>query len=151
MRASGIAKIETAFLPGGTASVKHCQKTNGAKRLLAASGVGGVVGIQKPMTSPEVELMRKRILAVYQRDVFSGEVRLRPGQTHPKFHGPDAIGFTKLELHPGAKSKSVKQIRFVTAVELEIAEDFLAHGWIEPCVATGWPSNGFRVPENEKG
>ena len=50
-----------------------------AKRLLAASRVGGVITTQEPIVSPEVELMRKRILADYERDVFSGEARLRQG------------------------------------------------------------------------
>ena len=30
-------------------------------------------------------------------------------------------------------------------------EDFLARGWIEPCPASEWASNGFVVPKKEKG
>ena len=30
-------------------------------------------------------------------------------------------------------------------------EDFLARGWIEPCPASEWASNGFVVPKREKG
>ena len=40
---SGIAKIEKELFGGRTTTVKRYQKTNGAKRLLAASRVGGVV------------------------------------------------------------------------------------------------------------
>ena len=30
-------------------------------------------------------------------------------------------------------------------------DDFLARGWIEPCPASEWASNGFVVPKKEKG
>ena len=79
---SPVAKIEKELLGGGASSVKRYQKTNGAKRLLAASRVGGVVTGQELLVSPDVELMRKHILTEYERDVFSGEVCLRPGQEH---------------------------------------------------------------------
>ena len=48
----------------------------------------------------------------------------------------------------------MKPIRFMgerAAAEQEIVEDFLAHGWIEPCPASKWPSNGFVVPKKERG
>ena len=150
---SRIAKIEKELL-GGATTVKRYRKTKGATRLLAASRVGGVVTTQAPILSPEVELMRKRILADYQRDVFSGEVRLRPGQEHPKVHGTERLGFAKLDPYPNAKPKSVKLTRFVgerAAAEQEIVEDFLDRGWIEPCPACEWASNGFVVPKKEKG
>ena len=130
------------------------RKTNGATSLLVASCVGGVVTIQEPITSPKVELMRKHILANYERDVFSGEARLPPVQAHPKVRGLDGIGFANVEPYPRPKSKWVKPIRLVgehAAAELEIAEDFLARGWIEPCEASEWASNGFVVPNKEKG
>ena len=71
---SRIAKIERELLSGGATTVKRYRKTNGATKLLAASRVGGMVAAQEPIVSPEVELMRKKILADYERDVFSGEV-----------------------------------------------------------------------------
>ena len=37
------------------------------------------------------------------------------------------------------------------AAEQEIVEDFLARGWIELCPASEWASNGFVVPNKEKG
>ena len=151
---SRIAKIEKDFLGGRATTVEHYRKINGAKRLLAASRVGGVVITQEPIVSPEVELMRKRILADYERDIFSGEVCLRPGHEHPKFRGTERLGFAKLDLYPNAKPKFVKPIRLVgkrAAAEQEIVEDFLARGWIEPCPASEWASNGFVVPKKEKG
>ena len=30
-------------------------------------------------------------------------------------------------------------------------EDFLARGWIKPCLASEWVSNSFVVPKKEKG
>ena len=75
-----IAKIERELLSGGATTVKRYRKTNGATKLLAASRVGGMVAAQEPIVSPEVELMRKKILADYERDVFSGEV---PHAAHP--------------------------------------------------------------------
>ena len=77
---SRIAKIERELLSGGATTVKRYRKTNGATKLLAASRVGGMVAAQEPIVSPEVELMRKKILADYERDVFSGEV---PHAAHP--------------------------------------------------------------------
>ena len=128
---SPIAKIEKELLGGRATAVKRYRKTNGAKQLLAASRVGGIVTTQTPIVSPEVELMRKRILADYERYVFSGEVRLRPGQEHPKVHGTERLGFAKLNLYPNAGAKSVKPIPLVgerAAAEQEIVEDFLARG-----------------------
>ena len=77
---SRIAKIERELLSGGATTVKRYRKTNGATKLLAASRVGGMVAAQEPIVSPEVELMRKKMLADYERDVFSGEV---PHAAHP--------------------------------------------------------------------
>ena len=151
---SRIAKIERELLGGGATTIKRYRKTKGATRLLAASRVGGVVTTQEPIVSPEVELMRKRILADYERDIFSGQVGLRPGQENPKVRGTERLGFAKLDLYPNAKPKSVKPIRLVgerAAAEQEIVEDFLARGWIEPCPASEWASNGFVVPKKEKG
>ena len=48
----------------------------------------------------------------------------------------------------------MKPIRLVgerAAAEQEIVEDFLARGWIEPCPASEWASNGFVMPKKEKG
>ena len=151
---SRITKIEKELLGGGPTTVKRYRKTNGAKGLLAASLVGGVVTTQEPIVSPEVGLMRKRILADYERDVFSGEVRLCLGQEHPKVRGTERLGFSPLDLYPNAKPKPVKPIRFVgerAAAEQEILEDCLARGWIALCPATEWGSNGFVVPKKEKG
>ena len=131
---SRIAKIEKEFLDGGATTVKRYRKTNGAKGSSAASRVGGVVNTQEPIVSPELELMRKRILADYERDVFSGEVRLSRSQEHPKVRGTERLGFAELDLYPNAKPKSVKPIQLVgarAAAEQEIVEDFSAHGWIE--------------------
>ena len=150
---SRIAKIEQELLGGRANTVKCYRKTKGATRLSAASRVGAVVTTQEPIVSPEVELMRKRILADYERDVFSGEVRLRPGQERPKVRGTERLGFAKLDLYPNAKPKSVKPIRLVgerAAAEQEIVEDFLAPGWIEPCPASEWAPDGFIVPKKEK-
>ena len=151
---SRIAKIEKELLRGGATTVKHCRKTNGAKQLFAASRVGGVVTTQEPIVSSALELMRKRILTDYERDVFSGEVRLRPVQEHPKVRGTERLGFGKLDLYPKSKPKSVKPIKLVgerAAAKREIVEDFLAPGWIEPCRASEWASNGFVGPKKEKG
>ena len=98
--------------------------------------------------------MRKRILAGYERDVFSGEARLHPGQEHLKVRGTERLGFAKLDLYPNAEPKSVKPLGLVgerAAAEQEIVEDVLARGWIEPCPAPEWASNGFVVPKKEKG
>ena len=110
---SRIAKVEIELLGGRATAVKRYQKTSCAKRLLAACRVGGVVTTQEPIVSLEVEFMRKRILADYERDVFGGEVRLRPGQEHPKVRGTERLGFAKLDLYSNAKHKSVKPIRLV--------------------------------------
>ena len=69
---SRIGKIEKELLGGRATTVKGYRKTNGAKRLLAASRVGGIVTPQEPIVSPEVELMRKRMLADYERDFLAG-------------------------------------------------------------------------------
>ena len=48
----------------------------------------------------------------------------------------------------------MKPIRLVgerAAAEQEIVEDFWAPGWIEPCPASEWVSNGFVVPKKENG
>ena len=68
--------------------------------MLAASRVGGIVTNQEPIVSPEVDLMRSRILVDYERVFFIGEVRLRPGQEHPKVRGTERLGFAKLDLYP---------------------------------------------------
>ena len=97
--------------------------------------------------------MRKPILQDYERDVFSGEARLRPGQEHPKVRGTQRLGLAKLDLYPNAKPKSVKPIRLLgerAAAEQEIVEDFVARGWIELCPVSEWASNGFLVPKKEK-
>ena len=125
---SPIAKIEEQLLGGGATTVKRCRKTNGAKRFLAAPRVGGVVTTREPIVAPEVELTRKHILADYERDVFSGEARLRPGHEHLKVHGTERLGFAKLDLYPNAKPKFVKPKRLVgerAAAEQEIVEGFL--------------------------
>ena len=150
---SRIAKIEQELLGGRATTVKGYRKTKGATRLLAASRVGGFVTTQEPNVSPEVELTRKRILPDYERDVFSEEVRLCPGQEHPKVRVTERLGFAKLDLYPNAKPKSVKPIRLVgerAAAEQEIVQDFLARGWIEPCPASKWASNGFVVPRKKE-
>ena len=151
---SRIAKVEQELSGGRATTVKRYRKTEGATRLLAASLVDGVVTTQDPIMSPEVELMRKHIVADYERDVFSREVRLGPGQEHPKVRGTERLGFAKLDLLPKAKPKSVKPIRLSgerAAAEKEIAHDVWARGWIEPCPASEWASNGFVVPKKEKG
>ena len=140
---SRIAKIEKESLGGRATTIKRYRKTNGARQLLAASRVGGVVLTQAPIVSPEVELMRKRILADYERNLFSGKFRLCPGQEHPKVPGTERLGFAKLDLCPYAKPKSVKPIWLVgerAAAEQEMVEHFLARGWIEPCPASEWAS-----------
>ena len=101
------------------------------ERLLAASRVGDVVTTQAPIVSPEVELMRKCILADYERDAFSREVRLRLGQEHPRVPGTERLGFAKLDLYPNARPKSVKPIRLVgerAAAEQSMVEDSLPRG-----------------------
>ena len=126
---SRIAEIEKEVLGGGATTVKRCRKTNPAKQLLAASPVGGIVTTPEPIVSPEVELMRKRILADYERDAVSGQVRLRLGQEHPNVPGTKRSGFAKLDLYRNAKPKSVKPIRLVgerAPAEQEMVEDFLA-------------------------
>ena len=93
---SHIAKIEKELLAGRATTVKRYRKGNGAKPLPGASHVCGVVTTQEPIVSPEVELMRKRIFADYERDVFSGEVCLRPGQGHPEVRGTERVGVASL-------------------------------------------------------
>ena len=83
--------------------------------------------------------MMKHILEDYERDVFSGEVCLRPGEEHPNVRGTERLGFAKLDLYPNAKPRSVKPIHLLgehAAAEQEKVEDFLARGWIEPCPAS---------------
>ena len=148
-----IAKIEKELLGGRATTVKRYRKTNCAKRLLAASRVDGVVTTKEPIVSPQVALMSRRILADYERDVFGRELRLRPGEEHPKVCGMERFGFAKLDLYSNAKPKSVKPTRLVgerAAADKEIVEDVLAPGWIEPCPASEWASNGFVVPKKEK-
>ena len=150
---SRIGKIEKELLGGRATNVKRYRKTNSATQLLAASRVGGIVFIQAPTVSPEVELMRKSILVDFERDVFSGEIRLRLGQEHPKVRVAERLGFAKLDLYPNAKPKSVKPIRLVgerAAAEQEIVDAFLARGWIEPCPASEWASHVLVVPKKEK-
>ena len=149
-----IARVEEELLGWGPNTVKRYRKTSGAKRLLAASRVGGVITTQEPIVSPEVELIRKRIVADYERDVFSGEVRLRPGKEHPKVRGTERLEFAKLHLYSNAKPKSVKPIKLVgerAAAEQEIVHNVLAHGWIELYPASKWASNNFALPTREKG
>ena len=76
--------------------------------------------------SPEVELMRKHILADYEWDVFNGEVPLRPVQEYPEVRGTERLGFAKLDVYPNANPKSVKPIRLLgerAAAEQGIVED----------------------------
>ena len=40
--------------------------------------------------------MRKRILADYWRDFFSGEAHHRPDQEHPEFRGTERFRFAKI-------------------------------------------------------
>ena len=104
--------------------------------------------------SLEVELMRKRILADYERDVFSAELHLRPGQDLPKIRGTERLEFAKLDLYPNPKPRHVKPIRLLgdpAAPEQEMVKDFLACGWIEPCPSSKWASNGFVVPREREG
>ena len=104
--------------------------------------------------SLELELMRKHILADYERDLFSGDVSLQSGQEHPTVRGTERLGFANLDLYLNAKLKSVKPIRLVgeaAAAEQEIVEDFLARGRIEPYPASKWASDGFVLPKQEKG
>ena len=100
---SRIAKIEKELLGGGATTVKRYRKPDSAKQLLAASVVGCVVTTEEPIVSPEAELMRKRSLPVYERVVYSGEVRLRPGQEHPKVCGTERLRFANLEIYRNAK------------------------------------------------
>ena len=91
-QASGPWAIGSAYRFRRATTVKRYRKTNRTKRLLAASRVGGVVTTRDPIVSPEVELMRKRILAEYERDVFSREVRLCPCNKHPKVRATEQLG-----------------------------------------------------------
>ena len=119
--------------------MKRHRKTNGPKKLLAASRVADVVTAQEPIVSPEVELTRKHILVNYERGVFSGEVFLCPGQEHLKVRCIERLGFGKTDLYPNPQPRSVKPKRLVgerSAAEQEIVEDFLARGCIEPCPAS---------------
>ena len=96
--------------------------------------------------------MTKPILADYEREVFSGEICLCPGQENPKVPGTERLRFPKLDLYPNAKPKSVKPIRLVgerAAAEQEIVEELFVRGSIELCPASEWASNG--VPMKEKG
>ena len=150
---SRIGKIEKELLVGRATTMERYRKTHGAEQLLAASRVGVVVTTQAPIVSPEVELMRKRILADYEQDVFSGEVRPRPGQDHPKVRGTERLGFAKLDLYLNAKPKSVKRTRLVgerAAAQQEIVEAVLARGLIGSCPSSEWASSGFVVPKKEK-
>ena len=149
---SRFAKIQKELLGGGATTVKCYRKNNSAKQLFAASRFGGVDTTEEPIVSPEVKLMRKHILADYGWDVFSGEVRLCPGQDHPKVRGMERLGFAKRDLYRNAKLKSVKPITLAgkrASAEQEIVEDILARGSIEPCPASEWASNGFAVPKRE--
>ena len=87
--------------------------------------------------------------------VFSREVRLPSGQEHTKLGGTEGCGLlSSTYIYPNAKPKSVKPISLVgerAAAGQEIVEDFLTRGWIEPCPASKWASNGFVVPKKEKG
>ena len=58
--------------------------------------------------------MRRCILAHYERDVFSGEVFLRPSQEHPQVCGTERLGFSNLDLYPNAKPKCVTPVRLVS-------------------------------------
>ena len=87
----------------GPVPLNATEKTNSTKRLLAASRVGGVVSGQEPIVSLQVELMRKRIPADYEQHDFSVELPLRPGLEHPKVHGTERLGFSKLDLYLNAK------------------------------------------------
>ena len=73
---SGIGEIRKELLSWGATTLKRYQKANGAKTLLAAPRVDGVVTAQEPIVSAEVELMKKYMLADYDREVFCGEVPL---------------------------------------------------------------------------
>ena len=149
-----IAKNEKEFLGRGGATVKCYRKQNSATQLLAASCVGGVVTTEEPIVSLEMELMRKRILAEYERDVFTREVRFSPGQEHAMVRGTQRLGFAKPGLYLNAKPDSAKRIRLVgehIAAEQEIVVDFLPRGWIEPCRASEWASYSFVVPKKNKG
>ena len=110
---SRIAKIEKELLGGGGATVKRYRKTNGAKQLVAASRVGGVVTTQEPIVFSEVEHMRKCIMADYERDVFSWDDPLSPGQEHTKVRGTERLGFAKLDLYASANPKFVVHITLV--------------------------------------
>ena len=116
-----LQKLKKELLGGGATTVKRYRKTNGSKQLLGTSGVSRVVATQEPIVSPEVGLMKKHIFADYERD-------------------------PKLDRYPNAMPKSLKPLRLVrerAAAEQEIVEDFLRPGWIEPCPASGWASDGF--------
>ena len=98
--------------------------------------------------------MRKRILTDYERNVYGGEVRLRPGQEHPKVPYTERLAFTKLDLYAKKKTESMNPIRLVrerAAAEQEIVEDLFARGWTEPCPALEWASNGIVLAKKEEG
>ena len=149
-----LQKMKESYWPEGGTTVKHNRNDIGAKRFLAACRVGGVVTTQEPIVPSEVALMRKRMLADYEQDVFRGVVCPCPGQKHPKVRGTEQLQFAKLHLYPNANPKSVKPIRLVwehASAEQEIVEECLFRGWIEPCPASDWASNAFIVPKKEKG
>ena len=95
---SSIAKIAKELLSDAASTLKRYQKTSVPKQLSAIAGVGGVVTAQEPMVSPEVELMRKPILADYERDVFRWEDCLGLGQEHPEVCVMEQLGFAKLDV-----------------------------------------------------
>ena len=47
--------------------------------------------------------------------------------------------------------KPIQLVGERSAAEQEMLEHFLARGWIEPCPASQWESNGFVAPKKEKG
>ena len=75
-----LQKLRKSYWVGGPLPSSATEKLTAPHNCWRLLRVGVVVTIQAPIASPEVELMRKRILADYERDVFSGEVGLRPGQ-----------------------------------------------------------------------
>ena len=85
---SRIRKVEKELLGGRAPTIKRYRKTNGAKRLSAASCVGGVVTTQERIVSPEVEFMRNassrtmsgmflagRFISVWARNILRSVVR----------------------------------------------------------------------------
>ena len=149
-----LRKLKTSYWVGGPPPLTATSKVktpHDCWRLLVS---GALLPFKEPIVSPEVELMRKCILADYERHVFSAGVRLCSGQEHAKVRGTEGLGFAKLDLYPNAKPESVKPIRSVgkrAAAKQEIVVDFLARGWIEPCPAFEWAFNGLVVPKKEKG